>query len=60
MPAASARAAIARAWPGTRTVRVSKNASVTTSTPDRRRPRARMAASRCTRLAIRVSPPGPW
>ncbi len=48
-PRASASAPTWSARPGTRTVMVSKDGAVTTSTPPRRSPSASTAARRCTR-----------
>ena len=59
-PASRARSASASASPGTRTVRVSKYDSVTTSRPAAESPAASAFASRCTRAAMARSRSGPW
>ena len=55
-----ARAAIRPACPGTRSVTVSKKASVTTSKPSRVSPSAMIRVMRCTRSAMVRRPFGPW
>jgi len=59
-PCASAASCTARVLAPVSTTIVSKNARVRTSKPIRSSPVFRIAASRCTRRAIRARPSGPW